>query len=42
MSHEIRTPIAAVLGTIDLLKTTPLNEEQKDLVEIINASAESL
>ncbi len=42
MSHEIRTPIAAVLGTIDLLKTTQLNEEQKDLVEIINASAESL
>ena len=42
MSHEIRTPIAAVLGTIDLLKTTPLNEEQKDLAEIINASAESL
>ena len=42
MSHEIRTPIAAVLGTIDLLKTTDLNEEQKDLVEIIHASAESL
>lgn len=42
MSHEIRTPIAAVLGTIDLLKTTQLNEEQKDLVEIINAAAESL
>jgi CheY-like chemotaxis protein len=42
MSHEIRTPIAAVLGTIDLLKTTPLNEEQRDLAEIINASAESL
>jgi len=42
MSHEIRTPIAAVLGTIDLLKTTPLNEEQKDLADIINASAESL
>ncbi len=42
MSHEIRTPIAAVLGTIDLLKTTELNEEQKDLVEIIHASAESL
>jgi two-component system, sensor histidine kinase and response regulator len=42
MSHEIRTPIAAVLGTIDLLKTTELNDEQKDLVEIIHASAESL
>lgn len=42
MSHEIRTPIAAVLGTIDLLKTTMLNAEQQDLVEIIHASAESL
>ncbi len=42
MSHEIRTPIAAVIGTIDLIKTTPLNDEQRDLVEIINASAESL
>jgi PAS domain S-box-containing protein len=32
MSHEIRTPMAGVLGMLQLLETTPLNQEQKEYV----------
>lgn len=42
MSHEIRTPIAAILGTMELLETTELTDEQRDLVQIVTASADSL
>ena len=33
MSHEIRTPISGVMGMIELLKDTPLSDEQKVYVE---------
>jgi PAS domain S-box-containing protein len=42
MSHEIRTPMHGVLATLDLLRTTPLDNEQRDLVEVVNSSASSL
>ena len=42
MSHEIRTPINGVIGFSDLLKSTPLNDTQKEYNDIVRQSANSL
>ncbi len=42
MSHEIRTPLNGIMGFTELLKNTPLSEEQKDFVNIIEKSSENL
>ncbi len=42
MSHEIRTPMNGLLGIIDLLESTHLNGIQKQYVEIIKNSGNSL
>ena len=38
MSHEIRTPMNGVLGFADLLRSTPLTEDQAEYVEAIHTS----
>jgi len=42
MSHEVRTPMNGVLGMANLLEQTALDGEQKELVQTIRSSAESL
>jgi signal transduction histidine kinase/CheY-like chemotaxis protein len=42
MSHEIRTPLNGIVGFTDLLKSTDLNEEQKEFINIVEKSSENL
>jgi signal transduction histidine kinase len=42
LSHEIRTPMNGIMGMASLLHTTALNEEQKEYIETIEKSGESL
>ena len=38
MSHEIRTPMSGVIGIVELLRSTSLTGEQKQMVELIQRS----
>ncbi|WP_299950019.1 ATP-binding protein [Hyphomonas sp. BRH_c22] len=42
MSHEIRTPLNGVMGFADMLKTTPLSDDQAAYVQRIVSASRSL
>jgi PAS domain S-box-containing protein len=42
MSHELRTPINGILGIAALLKNTPLDSQQKNMIDLLGTSSQSL
>lgn len=42
MSHELRTPINGVLGMVELMADTPLNEEQQGYLAALRSSGQTL
>jgi len=42
MSHEIRTPLGGMIGMLELLGYTPLNDDQRDTLQTAMDSSQSL
>lgn len=42
ISHEVRTPLNALMGLTRLLMDSPINEEQKNWLDLMDSSAHSL
>ncbi|HYU69204.1 MAG TPA: ATP-binding protein [Burkholderiales bacterium] len=42
VSHEMRTPLNAIVGMNDLLRDTPLNSEQAEMVKAMHEASQSM
>ena len=42
MSHEIRTPLNGVIGVIGVLERTPLDDDQRQMLSVVESSASTL
>jgi len=42
MSHELRTPMTGIIGMVELLRDTPMSDEQRPLVDMLGTSAGGL
>ena len=42
MSHELRTPLHAIIGMADLLRGTPLESAQRDMVRTVRSAGQTL
>jgi signal transduction histidine kinase/CheY-like chemotaxis protein len=42
MSHEIRTPLNGIVGFTQLLKSTPVTDEQEEFITVIENSSDNL
>lgn len=42
MSHEIRTPMNGMLGTLELLGLSPLDDTQRDMLNVVTESGQAL
>ncbi len=42
MSHEIRTPMNGMLGTLELLSLSPLDDTQRDMLNVVADSGQAL
>lgn len=42
VSHEVRTPVSGILGMVELLKDTPLDDEQHSYLEMLQSASRTL
>lgn len=42
MSHELRTPVNGIIGLTGMLRKSPLDEQQKSIIDLLEVSSQSL